>query len=149
MGIIMLIKKFGEWRNLPRYIEQQTGAAFKGSEEILEEVARMYYDSIMELIANGGDGSWKPLSEDWIRKKGHSGFYQESGQFVGDIVIEWISNTIWNKQIFVGVPYKGIHDDITYERLLAVLEEEYERPLFSPAYERIEHKIKERLVKLR
>jgi hypothetical protein len=149
-GIELKIKKVGAWAKLPEQVAALEDA-FEHTDDVLQEVAQIYYDSIFETIMSGNQGAWPPLTKEWVARKGSNAFYYETGEFYDAIKVQWVENTPdGTKRIFVGIdPNEPHHSGKTADAIAGILEEEYNRPLFEPAYARVEQEIKEKLVRIR
>jgi len=137
---------FGRWSQTNRLFAMFSFRLRKQIEGTLQECAEMYYREIQSCVATGGYGTWPPLTEAWVRRKGHSNFYEYTNAFLQGIRVEFVERGPVNYRMFVGVRGDEMHPrGISMQSLSDVLEIGYGRPLFDLAWNRVEPVIDRKL----
>jgi hypothetical protein len=144
----------GDWDKTGIFLENFHINLRKNAADVIRQVAQIVYTEILEIISSGGEGQWPPLTEDYVDRKGHNRFYELTGTLLSDIEIEETKKTSLASKIvslFSGEQIASIYIGITkethapsemsYDELLEILEDKYDRPIFSMAFERARPKI--------
>lgn len=126
-----------------------------GAREVMRENAEIYMEQVIEMIEEQS-GSWPPLTEEWVERKqregGETDIYKFREEFLNylksDRSKQFVKGKWAESKMFVGARDSIFHEGngkngpISMFKLAEVLQFEYDRPLFDPAYERVKWTLK-------
>ena len=137
---------FGEWNQIGHLLKIADHKMKEEAKQALEECAEIYEEKVYEIIKERPD-EWPELTESWVERKGHSRFYEESGEFISNIGSRGVRGSYSGEKIFVGASPWKTHkgSNLRMDVLAEILQYKYERPLFQPAWERAKPEIKKRM----
>jgi len=143
-------KLSANWDLIGKALEVIPNKIDHNAREVLEECGRIYLEHVMALIDSGGDGTWPALSPEWVATKGHAEFYKFRELFINALGTRRIKATQGTYRLFAGAsPYKRHKNaEMSMANLAKILEEQYNRPLFGPAWERARWEIERELAKI-
>lgn len=118
------------------------------AKQVILENAKKYQDTVIELIENQ-EGGWKELSEDWLSRKdrlgGQEDIYRFRDEFLNYLKSERTTQFVKGKfagsKVFVGARAVVGHGNINMEQLAWILQYDYDRPLFEPAFAKVESEL--------
>lgn len=116
------------------------------SDKVILECEKIYYDEVIRL-ATEGHPDWPDLGDKWVREKGHDVFYYQTGEFLEEgVELRRIKSGPMEERIFIGATNYKIHrTGLSMEKLAKVLQYNYDRPLFGPAWENVKYEILDKL----
>ena len=137
----------GRWNEIGKILTLAPFRIETNAETQMRECGEIYLQAVDEVVAQGGNPPWKPLSRKWVRQKGHAGFYTYQGEFMSKLSLRRVRVRKDHFRIFAGAsPYKRHEGSgLRLDYLADVLQDNFSRPLFGPAWERAKHEIAEKL----
>ena len=137
--------QMGHWKRTNWLFGMASFRLRRQIESTLRECANIYYSELIMGIETGMYGMWPSLSKSWASTKGHGEFYRYTGDFISRIRVEMMERGPVNYSIFVGVRDDEIHGSSgkSMGEIADILESR--RPLFDPAWYRVEGSIQRKL----
>lgn len=138
----------GDWDKAGKLLMLDINKFEQEAIEELEECAEEYKRIIMEMMVSGIP-EWNPLNPQWVARKGNNIFFLEKGELFEGIEIRRVRGSFRGQKIYVGAsPYKTHRKGFTMDDFAGIVQGRYDRPLFDPAWERIQAEVESRMTRV-
>jgi hypothetical protein len=118
--------------------------------DVIMENAKRYQEAILQTIESQS-GGWKELTDEWLNRKDRLGGSEEIYRFhdeflsylESDRARQYVKGKYAGGKVFVGARSAVTHtgSGMNMEQLAYVLQYDYDRPLFEPAFASVESEL--------